>query len=303
MATICNIDNNKFDDAEWSRITEVCRKKKHIGQDENVKEIIENDDKRMEQYGITYEQLEKYFDKIMKHYGNNRKMRINDDDKLMINKVMKGIDTGGWCLWLAEKAKIFNGRITVVRLTWGGAEQCPFQDIKDKKYYGYEYGSHDWIFIKDVDVMHIGDLLFHQIVRHHFFQSPQSRFHVDIDKLIKFFDIKKDVDYTTTTKKCKIITREEDIKEEAFMKFDKTQMRHDVYETNEIYYDDKNIILCINDINTLPERVNLSGYENELCMVLSYYKRPQAGVDKKTIKLFELGNTKVLDDDELTKNW
>lgn len=305
MTTKCNIDNSEFDEVEWMRITDICRKKKHIGQDEIVKDIIEADDKILEQHGITYEQLGKYFDKIMKHYDNNEKTKINSIEASIVNELLRGIDIGGWCLWSCMKSKIFNERITVIKLTWGGAETCPFQDAKDTKYHGYEYGSSDWIFIKGNECMHIGDLLFHQIVNHHFFQSPQSRYHVDVNKLIEFFGIRKDVDYTTTFMNGKKIKYKNSISEEEFLKIDTKNMRHETHDVNEFYYDDTNMIIIANNKDTIPHKIGECIYEGQIPNVLiaqfeRMFGKPE---NKKQIETYEICDIKVLTQDELSRDW
>jgi hypothetical protein len=43
--------------------------------------------------------------------------------------------------------------------------------------------------------MHIGDLLFHQITEHHFFQGSDSKYRIDPKNPINFFGLKKDLSY------------------------------------------------------------------------------------------------------------
>ena len=43
--------------------------------------------------------------------------------------------------------------------------------------------------------MHIGDLLFHQITEHHFFQGLESKYRIDPKRLIGFFGLDKDISY------------------------------------------------------------------------------------------------------------
>mgnify|MGYP000100209480 CR=1 FL=1 len=47
--------------------------------------------------------------------------------------------------------------------------------------------------------MLIGDLLFHQIAKHHFFQGKESKYRVEPEKLIKLFNIQSGKDYSTDT--------------------------------------------------------------------------------------------------------
>jgi len=82
------------------------------------------------------------------------------------------------------------------------AQQCPFQDRElDKEYHGYEYGASDYIIYREDlnEAILIGSLLFHQIVAHHFFQSPESAYRVDPTKLIRMFSIQTGVNYTVPT--------------------------------------------------------------------------------------------------------
>ncbi len=88
----------------------------------------------------------------------------------------------------------------MIKYTWGGAQECPFQNREvDPRYNGYKYGATDYIIYRETQEngigMHIGSLLFHQIAKHHFFQDQSSDYRVDPKKLIDMFDLRPETCY------------------------------------------------------------------------------------------------------------
>lgn len=209
--------------------------------------------------GITFEQLSEYFDKIKAHYYKGVNDQYHPDISQELIETLKSIKLGGsgWCCQSNSRTQIFHDQLIVICLTWGGAEQCPFQSPDDKRYHSYEYGSHDWIFVnpQTKEYLHIGDLLFHQITKHHFFQSPSSPYRVDPAKMINFFRLRPNVSYQTQYRKyqwwrsnggqscsrkvypdtkytCKDIS---DYESDGSL----DQMQQQVYGDNALYYNDK----------------------------------------------------------------
>jgi len=182
------------DDVEYTRISDQCKKQNHIFVNDNLMEIIDNDRKTLDNFGITFNQLNVLFDAIKKNFKDAPSYKMESNEIDIMKKYHDHISTVG------TSSLIFDKKFVVVNIEWMGAEKCPFQSLDDKKYYGHEYGSTDWFFLKKETgkSMHIGDLLFHQIIQHHFFQSPLSDYRVDPEKLINFFDLKPGVDFLTT---------------------------------------------------------------------------------------------------------
>jgi hypothetical protein len=200
----CNYATNELSEAEISRIEAQCKAQHHITEKSSLLDLIKADEEVVRTYGFTFEQLGNFFRKIQMHFYRN----INDDKTEVVlsdavTEKLSQIKLGGpgWSCQGNNRTTIFNGQITVIRVTWGGAERCPFQSTEDDRYHGYEYGSHDWMFINNLteEIMHIGDLLFHQISVHHFFQHPESKYRVDPEKLIKFFGLKNNLSYEGET--------------------------------------------------------------------------------------------------------
>jgi hypothetical protein len=212
----CNKSNDDLDAAEWSRIEDACRAHSHIAPDENLQELIAADEHAVASRGITFEQLRDFFSKLKYHFWNALACDLSDEESQQVEMFLddsvcfSNDRVRHWCLQGDEKKRIFcsssakaNNRLTVLYYAWGGAEKCQFQAVNDT-YYGYQYGSLDWIFIKDGKVMHIGDLLFHSIAEHHFFQSSKSPYRVDPVELIEFFNIKPDVVYKPILREVRI---------------------------------------------------------------------------------------------------
>ncbi len=228
----CNCTNDKLDNSEWARIESQCIKQKHLvlsdlstniftrvinlfSSGELLRKQIVQDEQTLNNAGITFEQLDKFFTALKLYWlkfctigAHLKNIELDDKTKAFVEKYYSNsqfakLNKNGWCSWGFSRAKfnMFGTNYLVDRFTWGGAETCPFQSTQDKKYYGYEYGSHDWI-IFNLDLMeciHIGDLLFHQIHAHKFFQSKSSPYRVDPANLISIFNLKPNQDYSVPT--------------------------------------------------------------------------------------------------------
>jgi len=270
------IINDSVNDIDIERIEKKCREQNHLSQTELLKQRIFEDEVVLKQHGITFKQLEDFFEKIIYHMGTKSFKSYSPTEKEFQELQKYQIGSTGWCLWNIQYNLLFNDRFLCVKITWGGAELCPFQSVHDKKYHGYEYGSHDWIFIDRVTLesIHIGDLLFHQITKHHFFQSP-GPYRVDPLKLIKFFNLRPNKDYSTSfdnkyawSSKHSGSCSKTHFPDRVYLLEDYTKfasdedkksvitMIHERQGLNEVYYNDENAILIINDPTNLPETLN-----------------------------------------------
>lgn len=215
--TDCNCKNDKFDTSEWARIESQCVKQKHLGPSESLEALIAQDEQTLANAGITFDQLDKFFTAFKLHWKkySNEKTELDDELQAKVahfysSSQFEKLNKIGWCCWGRTRAKfnMFGTNYFVEKYTWGGAETCPFQSTQNKKYYGYDYGSHDWvIFNLDSNIqMHIGDLLFHQIIAHKFFQSESSPYRVEPTKLVQLFNLKPNQDYTIQKVQVKYAT-------------------------------------------------------------------------------------------------
>lgn len=188
----------------WNEIENRCINQKHLYEGENLLEIIKKDEDKMSSYGITFEQLEQLFNNIRQttsfHNWRQEEPATDDDLVKMCQYIPICYDQHARPEHHRGHSKhsFFDGKIYIITMEWCGSERCPFQLDTDTTYHGYEYGCRDFLFIKreQDECLHIGDLLFHQIIDHHFFQSPLSRYHVDINRLVRFFDLQPHVDYS-----------------------------------------------------------------------------------------------------------
>lgn len=198
--TICNNNNCQIQQEEFNIIELKCKKQKHINEDECLKNLIQNDLNILNKNNISICSIINYFDKIMMHLDNTElELNINKEYTEIINKVFSNFNTKGWCRWSICIKKIFNDNLSIVEIEWGGAETCPFKSEElDHEYRGYEYGSRDFIFIKDnYEYLHISSLLIHQIKHHNFFQGLQSKYRVSPEQIVKFFNLQSDYNYET----------------------------------------------------------------------------------------------------------
>lgn len=257
---------------EYLRIENLCKKQKHIADDDNLNVIISEDEQTLEELGITFKQLEDFFEKLMYHFSKGNEILLTNDQIEKINSL--GIGSPQWYLSKKKIVSIFNDELIVIKITWGGAEPCPFQSLDDKKYYGYEYGSHDWIFINSItnDVLHVGDLLFHQIVKHHFFQGKNSKYRVDPLRLITFFNLETGIDYSSdfVEKKKWVVTSNQlynniisskvyTINDCSMKEYFADLFYEKINDHNIVYYDDSCALFIVNDPSELPSK--LIGYE------------------------------------------
>lgn len=188
-------DKLEFDDLD----EEKCKNAGHlIG---SLKELVNEDETIISLYGITFEQLRDFFATLKHHFnkGYLKDYQLTESDKKNFSSIML-IRKSSWCLMNISYYSIFNDKYFVIGYHWAGGEVCPLHKDGGKRI----SGSIDWFFLKRStgEVIHIADLLFHQIVEHHFFQ--EGRYRVDPEQLIKFFDLKSDVDYETTVIPIKI---------------------------------------------------------------------------------------------------
>jgi hypothetical protein len=258
----CNVENKFLTDQEWERVEQQCHKVGHLAETDRLKAVIAQDEETMEQSEITFQQIGDFFDKIKGHFWK----KVNTNQEIDRSKEICGIIGNyqlggkGWCCWGSHMVSIFQDQLMVFRVEWGGAEKCPFQSLEDQNYHGYEYGSVDWIFIdpKTKESLHVGDLLFHQIVTHHFSQSLTSKYHVDCAQLIKFFHLRPKISYNTQ-RVHSFIWSTDGIGSHLLETLD--QIKDKICEKsgdNLIYYDQHQAIVIIRNTDPLflPKHVN-----------------------------------------------
>jgi hypothetical protein len=201
----CNVANELISEEEWELIHNESIKAMMSTQDDNLRELIAQDEKVIYDAGLTFEQLEDFFSSFELVCRKAPETTNKAFDLLKYLPKFLDLDRTQWCLQyqVAHRFTLFNIEYLVFRHIWGGAAACPFQNQKlDKRYHGYEYGSVDYvIYRQDIDkAMHIGNLLFHQICAHHFFQSKESNYRVDPKDLIELFSLQPGQNYKVETK-------------------------------------------------------------------------------------------------------
>lgn len=269
----CNYTNDTLSEDEWYRIENKCKSQHHLQDSDNLKQVIFNDENVLASANITFEQLTDFFEKVKYHYyyqiNHNNEYKLSQTESNTISQL--NIWGSAWCCWNLKFTKIFKNTIIVGRITWGGAEQCTFQSLEDNKYHGYEYGSHDWIFFNTVtnECMHIGDLLFHQISKHHFFQSPSSKYRVDPLKLISFFQLQPHVNYKSDFVHSYVWKEygfsshhtheptDSTFNDMSITSYNVDDFKHENFGSNYAYYDDERLFLFVNNKNDqIPKFIN-----------------------------------------------
>jgi len=182
----CNFPNYQLTDEELTRIETKARHQNHLSASYNLKDLIKSDEKRLARYNITFDQLGIFFDKLKSHYH----YQMNHQNYYS-GTIVDYLQNRRSFRERKFANNILGSNIIATSIEWMGAEQCPFQSLDDRKYHGHEYGCRDWLFI-NIDTnksLFVGDLLFHEIAKHHFFQSLESDYHIDVDELIGFFQL------------------------------------------------------------------------------------------------------------------
>jgi len=283
---MCDTIIDKIDDIEINRIEKKCKDQKHLSQSESLTKRIQEDEAVLEKHNITFRQLKDFFEKIKHHITNKfvkrRSYTLTEKEATLLDKYNNKISNPKWRLWSCRSYLLFNDRYVCVVFRWDGAELCPFQSLNDKRNHGYEYGSYDWIFINRTtfESIHIGDLLFHEITEHHFFQSLESEYRVDPEKLIKLFNLKPNENYSTnlieqsewSSEGCSSCSKrwypnkKYSLTDYTKSKSDEEKelistMTHKMYGSNHLYYNDEKAILIVNNAKKLPEKINGLKYD------------------------------------------
>lgn len=186
-------------DPDLGELESKCRKLAHLGENESLKDVIENDMKVLQKYNITQKQIYDLFSSF-KNGLNSHENKHNAQIPDFIKKHYETVNTNGWSLWRIRQCKfeLHDKSFDVYVFVFGGAERCPILSHYDNKYYGYQWGDRDWFFINNEthETFFIGDLLALQILNYCFFQGFESKYRVDPEKIINFFGLKSDVDYS-----------------------------------------------------------------------------------------------------------
>ena len=103
-----------------------------------------------------------------------------------------------WSLSRREYSRILTeyGNFGVFEVTWGGSQICPFHP-HGAEYRGYDYGSHDYLFIKfgkddqETGRFFLSELSLHMIEKHGFF-GGRPPYRVDPLKAVEFFELGPD---------------------------------------------------------------------------------------------------------------
>ncbi len=205
---MCNLSNDLISDDEWKRIDIQCKRQKHIckkkksffPKDEFIKDIIKKDEDTLTKLNISFDQLKKFFIKLRSLYSIHKSISTVDIEFIGYFDNFKKINISNWSCKNITSAyfTLDDCDYEIYRFSWKGKEFCPFHslDNKDNLY----SGSQDWLIhnITKNEYLHMGDLLFHQIIDHHFFQSKNSNYRVDPIKLVKVFNLKQEQQNTQT---------------------------------------------------------------------------------------------------------
>ena len=92
---------------------------------------------------------------------------------------------------LYDEAMLLIGDLLVLRIEWGGSEQCPIYNAFEKSYIGYRRGNFDW-FIRDVKTgaqVWIPDLSIYQLGLFGFLQDADSPYRFDIANYCATFKV------------------------------------------------------------------------------------------------------------------
>lgn len=204
---ICNIENKDIPNEEFTLIEQICKKQGHIGGNENLRALIDDDLKLLGYTDIHIDSIKDFLEKLKLHFDCTLNMIPYEAYSGIINNVLSRFNTKKWIHCGTLCKKIFNDQLVVIKITWSKPESCPFKSKFDENYRGSCYGSDDYIFIKENnDYLHVSSLLMHQIEKHNFFQGLDSPYRVSPIDFINFFNIKSNIDYKTNKRETVFYT-------------------------------------------------------------------------------------------------
>jgi len=211
-----NCINRNIKNTNFISINKKCKDDNHkfIADDETVECIIENDKQILKKHGITREQILQKLKWITSLYLTREYSHCIDhpnDNQTNTHSV---------------------GGLKIKMVSWSRMNTCPFQ-IKGR-YHGYEYGTLDYIVTRDPgifdflagiigskpDEFKFTDLNIHMFDFHDFCGGNASQ-RLDLEKMIKFFDMKPGIDYSPKLGKIASYAVLKDIKSDSHRyKFD-----------------------------------------------------------------------------------
>jgi len=130
---------------------------KHLGGDESLRELIKEDERTLDELGVSFEQIKDMFDLIWQLVGRKHSgLRLLPEWCISCGDPFTLIPktNSQWCVHGSGMTRL-GEHLYVCFVSWGGAETCPFQSPADERYHGFEYGSTDLVFYKQSSVCSI----------------------------------------------------------------------------------------------------------------------------------------------------
>lgn len=235
----CNLPNELLNTKELKKIERHLRNNKKLANFESLKNIILSDEKILENKQITFDQIKNFMESLKLYIKKkasvvlihehsiskiNKRKNFLDNfytfekkrdsnfnlelDNLEINKYdLLNFDVQKITLFennnnnYGYKLNLFGSDYLVKIIEYNNLEHCPFHSdninfIKHDKF------NQDWL-IYNLDkklCMCLNTLIFHQIITHHFFQSPSSVDRIEPIDLIELFNLKPEINYKIKTK-------------------------------------------------------------------------------------------------------
>lgn len=182
--------NRSFDQlgTDSARVESKCRKDGMLGHFQDLDQVIAQDLATLQRLGVTCQQVAYRMKRLVqaarKVYGG--KLRVSERAE-----ANRSVDRKGWCCYGGHSVDVDHFIVDIV--TWGGAQECPFQSLEDKSYYGSQYGSQDLYVLntKTDEILIFGSLLPHMIKRHSFFEGG-GPYRVDPEAAVRILEIKPD---------------------------------------------------------------------------------------------------------------
>jgi hypothetical protein len=164
-----------------------------LGSDESLCDLITYDLKIINEMGITQTQVRDFLSLIKNTNEINIPIKFSKND---IDKIINVFNISNATLW--RYFEINDKRFLYCIVVHRRIDKCPILTFYDKTYYGADYGSIDHYFlnIDTQETFKYPDIFVLQFFNYGFCQGHISDYRTDPVKLIKFFGLKPNVNYS-----------------------------------------------------------------------------------------------------------
>jgi hypothetical protein len=251
--------------------------------DEKLKEVLEKDAKWLSDNKLTTKQLSDRLIWLIERARRKKDVAgasLVEEKKSLEAAMSKDVVRAAakqWSISLQENGVLLDNKWLVASERYSGAQICPFQPNSNKCYFGYKYGSEDFLIynLLSGEVIVVNTLLPHMIQQHGFFEGSVKH-RVGPQEIARVCEIQPSVDYTPQWKKAYKWRLKSSVPSAYSPELNSAQQNPDLFSVHKT--DGKAVIYCSQELDLLSK--HLPDLEGERIIVLTpkNYKEP-----KKTV--------------------